>query len=211
MSGRVFLVVFIAFAALLQGCGSGPPTPVLSNAESSQQTSSDSQSGPPKCKGQVISYHHAEVTERIPRKGASLCVPSFRGFGGFLGFPGVHPAPQPVKLIVTVPRRGGVLPGNHQPMFNLEWLPADQFTFGKTAPPGGISGATMIPGKTYTGSGVIYFHGGHKDVGPCYSVAKRGKYGGVFNNLGTLMEKQDGSFLTWDLTIYEGKEASRKC
>ena len=69
----------------------------------------------------------------------------------------------------------------------------------------------MIPGKTYTGSGVIYFHGGHKDVGPCYSVAKRGKYGGVFNNLGTLMEKQDGSFLTWDLTIYEGKEASRKC
>jgi len=69
----------------------------------------------------------------------------------------------------------------------------------------------MVPGKTYTGYGVIGFKGGSKKVGPCYSVATRGKYGGVFNNLGTLMEKQGGSFIVWDLMIFEGKEARRRC
>jgi hypothetical protein len=33
----------------------------------------------------------------------------------------------------------------------------------------------------------------------------------VFNNLGTLMEKQGDSFITWDLMIYDGKEANRGC
>ncbi len=69
----------------------------------------------------------------------------------------------------------------------------------------------MTPGKTYTGYGVIYFKGGHKNVGPCYSVATRGKYGGVFNNLGTLMERQPGPFLVWDLMIYTSKEANSRC
>jgi hypothetical protein len=132
-------------------------------------------------------------------------VPSLRGFGGFLGFPGVRPAPQPVKLIVSVPKQG------LHPIYNLEWLPAAQFTFGKTAPPGGITGSKMTPGETYTGYAVIYFKGSHKNVVPCYSVATRGKYGGVFNGLGTLMENQGGSFLAWDLMIFDGKETSRKC
>ncbi len=96
-------------------------------------------------------------------------------------------------------------------IFRLEWLPAGQFRFAKAAPPGGISGSTLIPGQTYTGYGVMYFKASHKDVGPCYSVAKRGKYGGVFENLGTLMEKQGGSFLEWDLRIVPGKETNRKC
>jgi hypothetical protein len=210
MSCRVLLNIF-ALAVLLQGCESNQSLRVVST-DTSPLTSSEAatKTRPPKCKGQVVIAHHAEVTEQIPREGAGLCVPSFRGFGGDLGFPGVHPAPEPVKLIVTVPQLGMVL-GNHRPIFNLEWLPGAQFTFGKTAPPGGISGARMIPGKTYTGYGVIGFKGGTKKVGPCYSVAARGKYGGVFNNLGTLMEKQGDSFITWDLMIYDGKEANRGC
>ena len=211
MRCRVFLGLF-AFAVLLQGCGSNPSLRLLSSGTSPQTSSSGAaaKTRPPKCKGQVIIAHDAEVTEHIPREGAALCVPSYRGFGGDLGFPGVHPAPEPVKLIVTVPQRGMLL-ANHRPIFNLEWLPAAQFTFGKTAPAGGISGARMIAGKTYTGYGVIDFKGGSKNVGPCYSVATRGKYGGVFNNLGTLMEKQGGSFIVWDLMIYDGKEANRRC
>lgn len=206
MTGRGSLAVFVvAFVALLQGCGSSPSATVVPGAETSHQTSADNGDGPPKCDGQVISDDHAVVTERIPRKGAALCVPSIRGFGGFLGFPGVRPAPQPVKLIVTVPKK------KSGAIFNLEWLPSGQFTFGKTAPPGGISGSTMTPGKPYTGYGVTYFKGSHKDVGPCYSVANRGKYGGVFKNLGTLMEKQGGAFLQWDLRIVRGKETNRKC
>lgn len=206
MSGRLFFVCVSAFAALIYGCGSnlqGQPT--VANPIPQISNGSATESGPPKCEGQVITRGHAEVTERIPRKGATLCVPSFRGFGGFLGFPGVRPAPEPIKFIVTVPKQ------KLDPIFNLEWLPGAQFTFGKTAPPGGISGSTMIPGKTYTGYAVIYFKASHKNVDPCYSVATRGKYGGVFNNLGTLMENQGGSFLSWDLMIFEGKDTTRKC
>ena len=211
MASHMFLACLLSFVCFLYGCGSNPAVR-LASTDTSPQTSSEAATEvrPPRCKGQVIIAHHAEVTEHISREGAALCVPSFRGFGGDLGFPGVHPAPEPVKLIVTVPQRGMLL-ANHRPVFNLEWLPGAQFTFGKTAPPGGISGARMIPGKTYTGYGVIYFKGSHKNVGPCYSVATPGKYGGVFNNLGTLMEDQGGSFIVWDLTIYDGKEASRRC
>ena len=209
MKDRVFLVLFTS-AVLLQGCGSSSSVPVISSGEIPYQTSSDGRPQAPKCKGQVIVGQHAEVTEHIPRQGASLCVPSFRGFGGFLGFPSVRPAPEPVKLIVTVPQLG-MLAAQHKPIFNLEWLPGAQFRFGKTAPPGGISGWTMTPGKTYTGSAVIYFKGGHENVGPCYSIATRGKYGGVFYNLGTLMEKQGGSFIVWDLSISDGKAANRRC
>ena len=211
MASRILWASLLSFVCVLYGCGSNPPVRPVST-DTLPQTSSEAGTGnrPPKCKGQVIVGHHAEVTERVPREGAALCVPSFRGFGGDLGFPAVDPAPQPVKLIVNAPQKGMLL-ANHRPIFNLEWLPAEQFTFGKAAPPGGISGASMIPGKTYTGYGVIGFKGGSKKIGPCYSVATRGKYGGVFNNLGTLMEKQGGSFIVWDLTIYDGKEASRKC
>jgi hypothetical protein len=214
-----------AAAVFLAGCG-GPQPPIGASGPMPQSRAVAAPSGswmlpearaedvlhisstseiPPKCKGQVIIAQHAEVTERIPKGGAALCVPSFRGFGGFLGFPGVHPGPQPVKLLVTVPKKG------LHPIFNLEWLPGAQFTFRATAPPGGISGSTMTAGKTYTGYGVIYFKGSHKEVAPCYSVATRGKYGGVFNGLGTLMEKQGGSFIAWDLMIYDGKETNRRC
>ena len=215
MASRIFLGCLLTFVCFLCGCGSSP-TDRLVSADTSAQTSSEAatETRPPKCKGQVIIAHHAEVTEHVPREGAALCVPSFLGFGGDLGFPAVQPAPQPVKLIVNVPQLGilpGMLLANQRPIFNLEWLPSEQFTFGKTAPPGGISGARMVPGKTYTGYGVIGFKGGSKKVGPCYSVATRGKYGGVFNNLGTLMEKQGGSFIVWDLMIFEGKEARRRC
>ncbi len=122
-----FLGLF-AFAVLLQGCGSNPSVRLVSTG-TSPQTSSEAttETGPPKCKGQVITGPHAEVTEHIPREGAALCVPSFRGFGGDLGFPGIHPAPQPVKLIVFVPQLGmsrGMLLANRSPIFNLEWLPS---------------------------------------------------------------------------------------
>ncbi|MFZ0574234.1 MAG: hypothetical protein WA304_08000 [Candidatus Cybelea sp.] len=203
MTGRVYSGL-LALTVLMAGCGGNPPVPATYIGISPRGIST-AKAGPPRCEGQVITHGHAEVTERIPRKGATLCVPSFSGFGGLLGFPGVRPAPQPVKLIVTVPKK------TLHPIFNLEWLPAEQFTFGKAAPPGGISGSTMTPGKTYTGYAVIYFKGSHKEVAPCYSVASRGKYGGVFNGLGTLMEKQGGSFLSWDLMIFDGKDTSHKC
>ena len=210
MSHRVSLLSLLSSAVVLAGCGdNGAVTPVTAGF---QQTSRVAPATPrvPKCKGQTTVGHGAEVEERIPREGATLCVPSFRGFGGTLGFPGVDPAPEPIALRVTVPSRGMERDGA-APIFNLQWLPSAQFRFGKSAPPGGISGATMIPGKPYTGYGVIGFKGSSKRVGPCYSIAAPGKYRGIFNDLGTLMENQGGSFITWDLTIYPGKETKRRC
>ncbi|MFY9664934.1 MAG: hypothetical protein WAK19_10825, partial [Candidatus Cybelea sp.] len=137
-----------------------------------------------------------------------LCVPSFDGFGGELGFPGAHP-PGRIKLIVE--SKHYLKLGKLKAIFTLQWLPGWQFSFGPIAPPGGITGKKIIPGKTYTAYGQYDFDGGHTNVGPCYSIASRGQFGGVFKNLGTLMEKRSGSFFVWTLGIYPGKEAKSRC
>lgn len=196
---------------ILAGCGGNVPSLRLIQSSSAHKTSQnavDVTRTPPKCKGQKSIPHGAQVIEYISRRGEALCAPSFDGFGGELGFPGAHP-PGKIKLIV---RANQVMKlGDLKAIFTLEWLPAWQFSFGSTAPPGGITGKKIIPGKTYTAYGRYSFDGGSAKVGPCYSVASRGKFGGVFKNLGTLMEKRSGAFFVWTLGIFRGKEAKRSC
>lgn len=197
--------------AMLAGCGGNAPSARLipvGSAYKNSQNVFDGTRRPPKCKGQAPIPHGAQVTERIARRPDVLCVPSFDGFGGELGFPGAHP-PGPIKLMVNSSHYFKL--GNLKPIFTLQWLPGWQFSFGPTAPPGGITGRKIIPGTTYTAYGQYSFDGGSTKVGPCYSVASRGQFGGVFGNLGSLMEKRSGSFFIWTLAIYPGNEAKRRC
>ena len=207
----VRLLTLVTAGALLHGCGGSAPPAALIPTGSRYQASwnvSDGGGTPPKCKGQVRIPHGAQVLERISRRADVLCVPSFGGFGGELGFPEARP-PGNIELIVESSHAFEL--GNVKPIFTLEWLPGWQFSFGPKAPPGGITGRKIIPGKTYTAYGEYTFDGGHTFVGPCYSVASRGKFGGVFKDLGTLMERRSGSFFVWTLWIYPGDEAKRRC
>lgn len=197
--------------AMLAGCGSNAPSARLMPVGSAYRTSQnvfDGGAAPPKCKGQTPVPHGAQVSEHISRRPDVLCVPSLDGFGGELGFPGARP-PGPINLIVE--SKHYLKLGKLKAIFTLQWLPGWQFSFGPIAPPGGITGKKIIPGETYTAYGQYDFDGGHTNVGPCYSVASRGQYGGVFKNLGSLMEKRSGSFFVWTLGIYPGKDAKSRC
>ena len=198
-------------ASMLAGCGGSAISARLIPVGSAYKTSRNVFDGartPPKCKGQTFIPHGAQVSGYISRRPDVLCVPSFDGFGGELGFPGAHP-PGRIKLIVE--SNHVMKLGNLKPIFTLEWLPGWQFSFGPIAPSGGITGKKIVPGQAYTAYGEYSFDGGSTKVGPCYSVASRGKFGGVFKNLGTLMEKRSGSFFVWTLWIYPGNEAKRRC
>lgn len=166
----------------------------------------------PVCRGQKTHAEYASVVEAILRKPSKLCVPAFKGFGGFIGFPATHP-PGKLELMASdkpihngLPKLKGV-----GPVFYLEWDPGWQMTFGKIAPAGGIFGKSFIPGHVYTAYGIGYKDGGHDDVGPCYSVVFEGKYGGVFRNLGSLVTGHSDSIFSWTLGIYPGKEAADRC
>lgn len=200
-----------ASLSVLAGCGGNVPLvqPIqIGSAYKTSQNAVDDTRTPRKCKGQTPIPHGAQVVEYISRGGEALCAPSFGGFGGELGFPGAHP---PGKIKLMVDSNQVMKLGDLKAIFTLEWLPAWQFAFGSTAPPGGITGKQLIPGKTYTAYGSYSFDGGSAKVGPCYSVASRGKFGGVFKNLGTLMERRRGAFFVWTLGIFPGNEAKRRC
>jgi len=166
----------------------------------------------PVCPGQKRTAKYASVIEAISKKPTELCVPSFKGFGGFIGFPAAHP-PGKLSLMTSdkpvhhgLPNLKGIAP-----VFYLEWDPGWQMTLGKVAPAGGVFGKDFTPGHIYTAYGEGEKDGGTDRVGPCYSVAVEGKYGGVFRNLGSLVTGQTDSVFAWTLGIYPGKEANHRC
>jgi hypothetical protein len=166
----------------------------------------------PVCHGQKTRAKYASVVEEIRKKPTELCVPSFGGFGGFIGFPAARP-PGKLTLMASdkpglfgVPKLKGVAA-----IFHLWWLPSWQMTLGNVAPAGGVFGKEFIPGHVYTAYGVAYKDGGHDNLGPCYSVAVEGKYGGEFHNLGSLVTGHSDSIFVWTLGIYPGKEADNEC
>lgn len=193
------------------GCATiSAPLPDSATAGYVRQT--NVQEKTPVCHGQKTYAKYASVTEAIRIKPTELCVPSFKGFGGFIGFPAAHP-PGKLTLMASdrhlhhgLPKLKGIAP-----VFYLEWDPGWQMTLGKVAPAGGVFGKKFIPGHFYTAYGQGEKDGGTDRVGPCYSVAVEGKYGGVFRNLGSLVTGHSDSIFAWTLGIYPGKEANDRC
>ncbi len=114
-------------AAMLAGCGGNAPSGRLIPVGSADKTSQNVVDGggtPPKCKGQTFIPHGAQVSGYISRRPDVLCVPSFDGFGGELGFPGAHP-PGRIKLIVE--SKHYLKLGKLKAIFTLQWLPGWQF------------------------------------------------------------------------------------
>ncbi len=66
--------------------------------------------------------------------------------------------------------------------------------------------------KPYTAYGRATISGFPFNFGPCYSVATKGKYGGVIGGVGTLLK---GVFVpaaaSAVIELYSGKQTSAKC
>jgi hypothetical protein len=216
-AARIFLrssLVLVAAAALAACAQHGGATlPAAPLAVQNNVSIPDATATPPPCKGQKDAKNDASLAVTLLAKGGSFCVPAFGGFGGTISYPKAKPA---VKVTVTSSSTDyNKLPqlGTGTAIFYLQFAFASATTFGnEIRPVGGLTGATITNGKPYTMFGQATISGEKIKLGPCYSVATKGKYGGVIGAIGALLEygeiptKANGF-----LEIYSGKQTSTLC
>jgi hypothetical protein len=167
---------------------------------------------PPPCSGQKTNRKYASTVVAISKKPKTLCVPAFRGFGGYIGFPAAKP-PGMITLQDSTTYINFRLPklNSHAPIFYLQWVASWAITLGKKVPESWITGKRIVPGQTYTAFGRVAEDAKTLNLRPCYAVATKSIYGGAFSGLGSLFADHKGAFFIWSLGIYPGKEASSHC
>jgi hypothetical protein len=168
---------------------------------------------PPACKGQKDSKNHATISEKLLTKGGSLCIPAFGGFGGTIQYPSAKPS---VKMKLTssttnynkMPELG---PGTA--LFYLQLAISGATNFGNNVPAGGgLTAKKIVPGDPYTAFGAATIFGVTFKFTPCYTIATKGKFGGLIGGVGTLLKGQMvPSAATGVIEIYSGKHAGGKC
>jgi hypothetical protein len=169
--------------------------------------------GPPPCKGQKSSKNYASLTVTLSTKGGSACIPAYGGFGGAVKYPGANPS---VKLkLISSTKDYKRLPklGHGTPTFYLQLAISGGTNFAsKVRAGGGLTGQKIVPGQAYTAYGQATVLGVKVPFGPCYSVATKGKYGGVIGGIGTLLEGQSIPVAASGvIELYSGKQTTTKC
>ncbi len=208
-SVRLFAPIALAASFTLTACaqhgGALLPAPSQANATPDRT--------PPGCKGQKTKIHYATATDQLASHGGSLCIPAFAGFGGNLKYPSAHP---PIALTLN----SSTTNYNHQPklgdgapLFYLEFSTSAGTAFGnKLTSGGGLTGSRVIAGQPYTAYGQASIFGHKISLGPCYTVATQGKYGGVIGKIGALIKGQNIPFaVTGVIEIYSGKQTNSTC
>jgi hypothetical protein len=196
--------------ALLAACASHGGTPMLpSNASAAAQP----ELVPPNCKGQKTSKQYASLTETLSTKGGSLCIPSFGGFGGKIKYPSANPS---VKLgLISSTTNYDQLPelGQGTAMFYLQVALSAGTSFGgNVRAGGGLTSATIVVGNPYTAYGQAKIDGFKLNFGPCYTIATKGKYGGVIGGIGTLLKGvRAPAAANGVIEIYSGQQTSKQC
>lgn len=188
-------------AAPLPSTALVPPAVVLPNA------------GPPACKGQKTTKNYSSLTVTLSTKGGSFCIPAYGGFGGSVKYPGANPS---VKLnLISSTKDYNHLPqlGQGTAIFYLQLALSGGTSFApKVQAGGGLTAKKIVPGKPYTAYGQATISGFTFSFGPCYSVAKTGKYGGVIGGIGTLLKGQTiFAAASGVIELYSGKQTSTKC
>jgi hypothetical protein len=210
--GSLAIPVLLAMTACAQHNSTLPQTPFNPGLPSPGAVATP-QLVPPKCKGQHTTKNYASLTETLSTQGGSLCIPAIGGFGGSIKYPGAKPS---VKLTLT----SSTTNYNHMPnlgsgsaLFYMQLALSSGTSFGTNARTGGgLTGKEIVPGKSYTAYGQAVIYGIKFNFGPCYTVAKKGKYGGVVGGVGTLLEGEDVPVAaTAVVEIYSGKQTSSKC
>lgn len=221
MKNLSFVLGSAVLAALPGGCAGHSaviPAQVTSLAPPMAQLFEPDVTTPPACKGQKKKKLYAFATEPLSKKGGSLCIPAFGGYGGTVVYPHVTTSTKVTVTSSTTNYAKVPLPisGSQTPIFffNLSISASTGFTT-KLGIGGGLTSKKIKVKQTYTafieGERTGFWHG----VTQCYTVAKSGKYGGVLPGLGSLLKGlSDSGFSGYDpfeIFIYTGQLANNQC
>ncbi|HLX25371.1 MAG TPA: hypothetical protein VKR05_00145 [Candidatus Cybelea sp.] len=200
----------VAAAALLQACAHSAGL-VPGGAAATQAALP--LANPPMCKGQKNSKDHASVGETLSTKGGSLCIPEFDGFGGKVKYPAANPSVQVTLTSSTTDYDNMPKLGKGTAIFYLQLAISGGTTFdNKVRRGGGLTAAAIEPGYSYTVYGQAVIFGVKFNFGPCYAVAKNGKYGGVLGGIGTLLKGEQVPYAANAvLEVYSGQQTSSPC
>lgn len=206
---RFFSGIALAAGALLAACaGQNGALPLASF-----QTLARPELSPPDCKGQQTKKRDAMLTQTLSTSGGAFCIPAFGGFGGKVNYPSVNPS---VSLTLTTSIKDvGHQPklGSGKPLLYLQFAISGATRFGsKVKAGGGMTGAKIVPGNQYTAVGQVTIYKQNFELGPCYTTATKGKYGGVIGGLGSLVKGQYLPAATSGvIEIYSGRQAGTEC
>ncbi|MGA8475488.1 MAG: hypothetical protein WB681_10480 [Candidatus Cybelea sp.] len=168
---------------------------------------------PPNCKGQKTTKQYASLTVTLSTQGGSLCIPSFGGFGGKLKYPSANPSVK-FKLISSTTNYNQMPElGQGTAMFYLQVALSGGTSFGgNVRAGGGLTSATIVVGNPYTAYGQAKIDGFKLNFGPCYTIATKGKYGGVIGGIGTLLKGvRVPAAANGVIEIYSGQQTSKQC
>ncbi len=168
---------------------------------------------PPDCKGQQTKKRYATLTAPLSTSGGSFCIPAFGGFGGSVKYPSANPS---VSLTLTTSLKDyDHLPklGSGKPLVYLQFAISGGTQFGsKVKSRGGLTGAKIVAGQQYTAVGQVTIYHENFELGPCYTTATKGKYGGQIGSLGSLVKGQDiPAAATGVIEIYSGRQTGTQC
>ncbi len=222
---RVGPVLVMSAAVSFAGCAAhtGGLVPSLTPAATQNQSSVtrplepvpvSPDAVPPNCKGQKSTQQYASDKEKLLSKGGNLCIPAFGGLGGSIAYPAVNP-PVSISLISSTTNYNHKLPslGSGSALFYLQIAFTTGTTFANNARAGGgLTGKAITAGSTYTAYAQAIILGFPVNFKPCYTVATKGKYGGVIGGVGTLLKGQAVPNNTSGIIeIYPGQNAPAKC
>ena len=222
VSPRRRLPVALAAIALLAGCagrGTLIPPQSISAAPSalSDLATGLKAAAPPKCKGQKNTKEYATVaTDSMKKGGGSLCVPSFGDWGGALQYPQTYGSAQYTVVLTSSTKEysGPSWPpkGAQPPIFNLQLAFSSFPGFYPTLPKGDPLVSThLVPKKPYTVTLWVNVIIGWSNLGSCYQVAAKSKYGGQLADVGAVFEKQTFLEMNGVLQVSRGKLVTNKC
>lgn len=168
---------------------------------------------PPNCKGQHDYSDYATVSKSLKTKGGKFCIPAFGGYGGTLDYPTVSNS---IKLTLTSSTSnydGMPELGSGSAMFYMQFSTSGGTSFGtKGKAGGGLTGAGITAGDPYTIYGQVVIYSYKVKLGPCYTTATKGKYGGVIGGFSSLIKGRDIPFkASGVLEIYSGEETGTGC
>ena len=213
LRNRLRMCAWAIAPALLAACASHggglPPDALLPTGNGMVQRLAV----PPDCKGQKTTGQYASVTQTLSTSGGSLCIPAFGGFGGKVKYPTASPSVQITLTSSTTNYNKMPELGDGTAIFYLQLGLSGGTTFGsKVRAGGGLASSTLVPGQPYTAYGEAVIYGFKVKFGPCYTVAKKSKFGGSIGGLGTLLKGQDVPVAASGvIEVYSGQQTAAKC